>query len=434
MTEKELLDLLTDVRPDYIAQTEAFRRGSAHPKERHTAKRILSWAAMFAVILAIGAITVYYLAPNWKAAPAQQAETAFAAAQDVRSTEAKVDSVEAASTWQTEILTDNATFYSQEYETEMVFSAYTGTYQGQMEADNVTPWHYAMIDMDGNGTEELVIQYRIEDTGISYTNGYGETILVGSNGFFNGYFTLAFWETQGEIQERMYNVRQMSNLRANGAFYRFDTDIQEGWARLTGLDGSDPGIIDIPEDQSGQPDPEWHSFDGGDEHSQYGPSADDLLRLKQWQIHYVDAEGNETALWADLFIGDGYSIYIPQTDWAYRQTNYNGIAADEWDYEKNNDIRMLIFKTGGEVEDAEKLVREAEEDWSFFPDKQGNLYAERDGRVMNVRFVKAEVEIFVIMWTCPMEAYEGAGRMLSVLSDTFDRWSREVHTWYPKED
>ena len=431
MTEKELLDLLTDVRPDYIAQTEAFRRGSAHPKERHTAKRILSWAAMFAVILAIGAITVYYLAPNWKAAPAQEAENA--PAQYAAPTEAKVGSLDTAGSWQTEILTDNTMFYSQEYETEMVFSAYTGTYQGQMDAENVTPWRYAMIDMDGNGTEELVIQYKIEHT-ISYPDSSGETVYVSSNGLFGEYFTLLFWEAQGEIQERMYNVRQMNNLRANGTFYRFDVDIQEGWARLTGLDGNNPSVIDIPEDQSDQPEPEWHSFDGGDEHSQYGPSADDLLRLKQWQIHYVDAEGNETALWADLFIGDGYSIYIPQTDWAYRQTNYNGIAADEWDYEKNNDIRMLIFKIGGEVEDAEKLVRETEGDWSFFPDKQGNLYAERDGRVMNVCFVKAEVETFVIMQVYPEEAYEGAGRMLSVLYDTFCAWPSEVNTWHPKEE
>ena len=432
MTEKELLDLLTDVRPDYIAQTEAFRGGSAHPKDRHTAKRILSWAAMFAVILAIGAITVYFLAPNWKSSPAQEAENAPALY--AAPTEAEVGSPDTVGSWQTEILTDNATFYSQEYETEMTFSAYTGAYQGEMEADNVTPWHYAMIDMDGNGTEELVIQYRIEETGISYTNGYGETIPVSSNGFFNGYFTLVFWETQGEIQERMYNVRQMSNLRANGAFYRFDVNIQEGWAKITGLDGSDPSSEDISEDQWETPKPEWHSFDGGDERSQFGSSADDLLRLKQWQIHYVDAEGNETALWADLFIGDGYSIYIPQSDWTYRQVNYNGIAADEWDYEKNKDIWMLIFKTNGDVEYAQNMVRETEGYWNFFTDDTGDFFAQRDGRMTVVRFLKCETETFVIMQVYPEEAYEGAGRMLSVLYDTFCAWPSEVKTWYPIEE
>ncbi len=37
MTEKELLDLLGDVRPDYIVQTEAFRRGGVSPRRKgHT--------------------------------------------------------------------------------------------------------------------------------------------------------------------------------------------------------------------------------------------------------------------------------------------------------------------------------------------------------------------------------------------------------------
>ena len=58
MTEKELLDLLGDVRPDYIVQTEAFRRGGVRPRrKRHTGRRVLSIAAMLAAV----AITVEVL-------------------------------------------------------------------------------------------------------------------------------------------------------------------------------------------------------------------------------------------------------------------------------------------------------------------------------------------------------------------------------------
>lgn len=407
MTEKELLDLLTDVRPDYIAQTEAFRRGSAKPRGRRHKGRLLPVAAMLAVVLAAGALVVSYLAPNWKkGAEAAQAETMAAAA---KSEDLGI------SGWQEEIL-NGGVFYSQAYEKEMTVSSYTEASQELRETDRFGLWRYAILDMDGNGTQELVLQYRME------TDSY----------FYGEEETLVFWKVEEKILERSYYTRQMQGIRADGAFYWSGSSSEHGWARLTGLDGNDPGSVDIPEDQWDQPEPEWHSFDGGDEHSRFGPSADDLLRFKQWQIHYVDAEGNETALWADLFIGDGYSIYIPQTGWAYRQTDYNGIPADEWHYEKNNDIWMLIFKTGGDVEDARNMIRETEGDWSFFPDKQGNLYAERDGKVMNVCFVKAEVDIFVIMWTHPMEAYEGAGQMISILSDTFDRWPRGVNTWYPK--
>ena len=58
MTEKELLDLLGDVRPDYIVQTEAFRRGGVSPRrKRHTGRRVLSIAAMLAAYALTGHFT-----------------------------------------------------------------------------------------------------------------------------------------------------------------------------------------------------------------------------------------------------------------------------------------------------------------------------------------------------------------------------------------
>lgn len=420
MTERELLDLLGDVRPDYIVQTEAFRRGGVSPRRKgHTGRRVLSVAAMLAAVLAAGALVRFGLAPHWKQGKAETAATMAAQKAD--------ESI----TWQEEIL-NGGSFYSQDYEKEMTVLSYTEKAQELRGTDWFGLWRYAILDMDGNGTQELVIQYRMVDRGVFYSDSEGEeTQIEDGNGYFYGEDTLVFWKAGEKILERGYYTRQMQDIRADGAFYWSSSSSEHGWARLTGLDGEYPSEVELSGDLWDQPEPDWHSFDGGDEHSKFGPSADDLLRLKQWQIHYVDAEGNETALWADLFIGDGYSIYIPQSDWTYRQVNYNGIAADEWDYEKNKDIWMLIFKTNGDVEYAQNMVRETEGYWNFFTDDTGDFFAQRDGRMTVVRFLKCETETFVIMQVYPEEAYEGAGRMLSVLYDTFCAWPTEIRTKYP---
>ena len=51
--------------------------------------------------------------------------------------------------------------------------------------------------------------------------------------------------------------------------------------------------------------------------------------------------------------------------------------------------------------------------------------------VMDVSFYEAEVETFVVIRTYSQEAYEGWGRMLSVLEDTFSAWPTEITTKYP---
>lgn len=405
MTENELLDLLTGVRSDYIAQTEAFRQGKIKKKRTF---RLLPIAAIFAVVLLAGAAIRFFLVPNWKQDPEMQSALATAA-------ESKTMKKEAA--WQSEILDGTKAFYSQDYKKEMTFPSYTETLQQEQEISLVSPWRYALVDMDGNGTQELVIQYRLEENG----------------SFYGEWQTLVFWQQDEQILERMYGVRQMHAIRADGAFYRFGSDIKEGWARLTGLDGEDPSEMNIPEDQWDQPEADWHSFDGGDAHSQAGPSADELLRLREREITYVDGEGNDAALETELFIGRGYSIYIPKEGWTYTQETYGGLTADKWTYDWNPEINLRIVRVTGNYDRAAAWVRETESAWSFFWDEQGGLYGERDGKVMNVSFYPKEVDTIVALCAFPVEAYEGGGRTLSVLVDTFSRWPTEVDMLYPAE-
>ena len=421
MTEKELLDLLGDVRPDYIVQTEAFRRGGVRPRrKRHTGGRVLSLAAMLAAVLAAGALVRFGLAPHWKQGKAETAATMAAQRAD--------ESI----TWQEEILNGEA-FYSQDYEKEMTVPSYTEKVQELRGTEVFGLWRYAILDMDGNGTQELVIQYRMVDRGVFYSDSEGEeTQIEDGNGYFYGEEqTLVFWKAGEKILERSYYTRQMQHIRADGAFYWSSSSSEHGWARLTGLDGEDPSEMEISGDLWDQPEPDWHSFDGGDEHSEAGPSPDELQRLKERTIQYVDAEGNETALETDLFIGQGYSIYIPKTGWNRQQVDHHGNRVNRWVCDQNENTWMRIIRLAGDSEQAEKYMRETESDWNFFPDKRGNLYGEKDGMVMNVSFYKAEVETFVIIRTYPQEAYEGWGRTLSVLEDTFSAWPTEIRTKYP---
>lgn len=182
-----------------------------------------------------------------------------------------------------------------------------------------------------------------------------------------------------------------------------------------------------------EPEADWYSFDGGDAHSQAGPSADELLRVREREITYVDGEGNDAALETELFIGRGYSIYVPKEGWTYTQETYGGLTADKWTYDLNPEINLRIVRVMGTADRAEAWVRETESDWSFFWDEQGGLYGDRDGKVMNVNFYQKEVDTIVVLCAFPMEAYEGGGRTLSVLVDTFSRWPTEVDMLYPTE-
>ena len=420
MTEKELLDLLGDVRPDYIVQTEAFRRGGVSPRrKRHTGRRVLSIAAMLAAVLAAWALVRFGLAPHWKQGKAETAATMAAQRAD--------ESI----AWQEEIL-NGGSFYSQDYEKEMTVLSYTEKVQELRGTDWFGLWRYAILDMDGNGTQELVIQYRMVDRGVFYSDSEGEeTQIEDGNGYFYGEDTLVFWKAGEKILERGYYIRQMKAIRADGAFYWSGSSSEHGWARLTGLDGEDPSEMEISGDLWDQPEPDWHSFDGGDEHSEAGPSPDELQRLKERTIQYVDADGNKISLRTDLFIGQGYSIYIPEREWSYQQVDDHGNQADQWVYDQDEDIRMTVIRLAGDDEQAEKYIRETESDWYFYTDEAGDMFAQLDGNMMVVRLKKAEVETFAIVQTYPTEGYEGAGRMFSALADTFSAWPTEIRTKYP---
>lgn len=419
MTEKELLDLLEDVRPDYIVQTEAFRRGGVRPRrKRHTGRRVLSIAAMLAAVLAAGALVRFGLAPHWKQG---KAETAAALA---------AQRADESTAWQEEIL-NGGSFYSQDYEKEMTVLSYTEKAQELRGTDRFGLWRYAILDMDGNGTQELVIQYRMVDSGVFYSDSEGEETQLDGNGYFYGEDILVFWKAGEKILERGYYTRQMQAIRADGAFYWSGSSSEHGWARLTGLDGETPSYVELSGDLWDQPEPDWHSFDGGDEHSEAGPSPDELCRLKERTIQYVDADGNEISLRTDLFIGQGYSIYIPEREWSYQQVDDHGNQADQWVYDQDEDIRMTVIRLAGDDEQAEKYIRETESDWYFYTDEAGDMFAQLDGNMMVVRLKKAEVETFAIVQTYPTEGYEGAGRMFSALADTFSAWPTEIRTKYP---
>lgn len=420
MTEKELLDLLGDVRPDYIVQTEAFRRGGVSPRrKRHTGRRVLSIAAMLAAVLAAGALVRFGLAPHWKQGKAETAATMAAQRAD--------ESI----TWQEEIL-NGGSFYSQDYEKEMTVQSYTQAAQELRGTDRFVLWRYAILDMDGNGTQELVVQYRMVDGGAFYGDSEGEEPQIeDGNGYFYGEDILVFWKAGEKILERGYYTRQMQDIRADGAFYWSSSSSEHGWARLTGLDGENPSEVEISGDLWDQPEPDWHSFDGGDEHSEAGPSPDELCRLKERTIRYVNADGYEISLRTDLFIGQGYSIYIPEREWSYQQVDYHGNQADQWVYDQDEDIRMTVIRLAGDVEQAQKYIRETESDWYFYTDEAGDMFAQLDGNMMVVRLKKAEVETFAIVQTYPTEGYEGSGRMFSALADTFSAWPTEIGTKYP---
>ena len=58
-------------------------------------------------------------------------------------------------------------------------------------------------------------------------------------------------------------------------------------------------------------------------------------------------EGEEEALPATLYVGDGYSLYIPDEDWdGPEQSTENGVPTDTWVSAFNSDVALSVSRYG----------------------------------------------------------------------------------------
>lgn len=423
MTELELLEMLSGVQSSYIQQADAFREGRLRivRKKRPvvTALKILSVAAMFVLILGAG----YFGLQNLATKEASEKASETMAAQSGAMADAE--------DWQRMVLRDGIRFYNGDFAnsynsyTVSEFCGVLAKWMGTEEAPK--PARYAKLDMDGDGLEELVVE--LEGTGDL------PRLVLGS--------------FDGQIMGEIYYERQMSQLKADGVFYASGGIGNRSWARLQrSADGWT--VENLEGDYTDEPDAVWTQWvslgtaevtNGNSDTTEVTPELlgrDASCNLTVWQ------GADKYPVAADLFIGDGYSLYIPREGWVHEVIDYHGTTADRWVcadqtleefglnsmldttnrealrkfYDQQYPTRLtVLFRPGMDDQAIRDWVMEANPDWDMTQNARGALFA--DGAT--VEFLRTETGDFVCIMENPAFGTEGLG-VLGAMYGSFSGW------------
>lgn len=150
-------------------------------------------------------------------------------------------------------------------------------------------------------------------------------------------------------------------------------------------------------------------------------TSENIGREQNKDLVYM-LEGMEETEPATLFVGDGYSIYIPDNTFRYEKDTENGVPTDTWESIVNEDVEFEILDLGEmDLKQAQEWVMREEDDYQLIEDKRGGLGGtDRESDVLDVRFETAGNRIYALMSKYPMEATEGFGTRLQVVADTFE--------------
>ncbi len=419
MTELELLELLSDVHGGYIRQADAFRQGQLRiVKKKHpmvTALQILSTAAMFAAILGAG-----YLGLRSQMKRAAQAPDRESMVMATGS-----EAMDTGTDWQLAVLSDELPFYALENENSVTLSQFCEDLSQAMGTEEAPkPDRYTALDLDGDGQKELVVEFR-------GTGDLPRLVL--------GYF-------DGELKGSIYYNRQMDQIKEDGTFYYSGGIGNRGWARLQKFDGHWV-VEELEGDYFSLPDTLWTQWVPQDTETE-SETTDDTekvpseLHLTYWK------DGALSSVPADLFIGEGFFLYVPREGWVHEVLDYHGTTAERWVcgeetldefglnrmidttsrealrkfYDQAYPTRITVFfRPGTDDQAIRDWIMEVNPQWDMTQNARGSLFAD----TATVNFFPTESGVIVCILETPTFETEGLG-ILGAMYQSVGSWSPET--------
>ena len=419
MTELELLELLSDVHGGYIRQADAFRQGQLRiTKKKHpmvTALQILSTAAMFVAILGAGYLG---LCSQMKMAAQKPDRESTVMATGSEAMDTGTD-------WQLAVLGDELPFYDLENENSVTLSQFCENLSQSMgPGEAPKPDRYASLDLDGDGQKELVVEFR-------GTGDLPRLVL--------GYF-------DGELKGSIYYNRQMDQIKEDGTFYYSGGIGNRGWARLQKFDGHWVEE-DLEGDYFSLPDTLWTQWVPQDTETE--PEATDDTEKVPSELHLTYwKDGALSSVPADLFIGEGFFLYVPREGWVHEVLDYHGTTADRWVcgeetldefglnrmidttsrealrkfYDQEYPTRMTVFfRPGTDDQALRDWIMEVNPQWDMTQNARGSLFAD----TATVNFFPTETGVIVCILETPTFETEGQG-ILGAMYQSVGSWSPET--------
>ena len=154
------------------------------------------------------------------------------------------------------------------------------------------------------------------------------------------------------------------------------------------------------------------------------PTAAELGREETTELAFT-VEGETELIPVTLYIGQGYSIYIPSEGWRLEKWVDDGIPEDTWESIVNDDVELTVSHYAGKttMEARDAFVRD--EDYVFEDLMGGELGdpltgMDEDGDYLSFMVAQGADTVYVISWEYPAEAAEGFGARLGRIADTFE--------------
>ena len=143
----------------------------------------------------------------------------------------------------------------------------------------------------------------------------------------------------------------------------------------------------------------------------------------------VTVEGMTEQVPAAMYIGDGYSIYIPEKGWEHEQETEGHITEDTWESTDNGEVELRVLHYGvypdaSLIETKNHFAREC---GYVFEDLLGGdlgdplTGTDEDGDKLG--FMAAEGqdgETYVVAWEYPAGTEDGFGTRLPQIASTFE--------------
>lgn len=142
----------------------------------------------------------------------------------------------------------------------------------------------------------------------------------------------------------------------------------------------------------------------------------------------ISVEGQPEQVPAALYIGEGYSIYIPQEGWWLETDTDDGVKEETWESMVNDEVELHVLRYEA-YPDATAAATKAD-----FVAKSGYVFEDLMGGSLGdpltgvdeegdfLSFMAAEGQegvTYVVAWEYPAQAAEGFGARLARIAGTF---------------
>lgn len=285
----------------------------------------------------------------------------------------------------------------------------------------------AVIDMEMSCDERV-----IKNAGYDVKKAYTETLLSTIHRQYAGQTLLSTQFKGGKqiMKKRFKNILSGGKKRNGLLLFTGIAVMTMGLGMLVGCSVGEPlankaadAIDSIPVDggaaDQGDEQPAVSDIKGENDNSLEDTSSD---TAPEKVTLMVSKEGELQTVPATLFVGDGYSIYIPDEGWrmfgpedgtaSYDFTKY---GLDKWGSELNDQVLLWINKyDGSSVEE----VREGLAVKGYQTDGT-EMTAGEAGLSYHVKLIESEAGCYGVFYCCPEEAEEGWGRDLSAVAESF---------------